>query len=274
MKTHKGFLLLLVIAALLPILGATSYRFMRREAIKVKLARVSVIPPFTAHFSEHYTAKNGEKKLGMKTTYARRSDGSWMALTQFFVHKGIEDKTREIFLMTGRMARVGDYIRSVTTHQISEAELLKHRVYERDPSTNCTQFYSGETERGQTLTGQYELIHGFNTVQIIYESTSRRLTVWKAPSLGCIILKRLAEFRERGSQGLSNPSELVVDSIQTGEPDSAYFEIPPTYEEVAPSVFYIRDLNIKGVKLSPAEEAVNRDQYPRLDAKYYAQRPK
>lgn len=126
-----------------------------------------------------------------------------------------------------------------------------------------------------TISELRESILGVETVKIVRDSKSRRLTLWQAPSLGCITLKRLAEFRKEGSQNLTTPSEWIADRVQIGEPDAQLFNIPlADYEEVIPSEFYVRDMKVKVGAISAEAERGYRSEYARHDALYLQQKIK
>lgn len=271
-RGFHSFWVWLIIAACLPVLGAGAYSHVKKKMLQSR--ETSKVPAFTAYLTETVVSPQGVI-AEFRVVFAQRSDGSTVEHNQVTTSsRGLLDQTRQISYSDGRTAFVRDHIKSVSTTQLSEDEYKRRRIMAVDSTAKCVTPFSSSERKVYAPSGEYEAIAGVDTIKVIEESPSRRLTLWKAPSLGCYPLKRIVEFREGESKTFSAPSELRLDKLEFGEPASELFKIPEFYEEVPPSLLRTRQQDFRGLKLSGDKEALSREHDASKDAKYFSHRPK
>lgn len=243
MNKHKSLLLSLFAVIVLLLAGivfhrhgftlASIYRDARARDYRAFLAKPPFIS-FTVQTSQYESDENGNKRVSKKDTLARRKDGSVVSLHQEFSYispqnKPTEIKNRKIIFADGHGADVGDHIQSFSIYQLSEKELFAIKNPEKMEKSCLDEHLS----RTGMINPEYEMVHGFATYKIYEGNPHYSATSWIAPQLGCISLKYVVKG------GIS----IDVESIQIGEPDPIYFDIPSFYQEVSPVMFKEREEN-------------------------------
>ncbi len=264
-QLSRVFGITLAVAACLPLIGFTSYSYVKEARVKSRMVKArSTVPAFTIYTTEKITNPKGIRPA-QKIIFAQRSDGSSVTQRQLLTYANVVPVFREIYYADGRRAEVADHIQAVSTVLLPKKSLFWIQSGNLDPATNCTKAFDGEQRQGQLDANGRERILNIDTVKVIQDGPSRKLTMWYAPLLGCYLMKRIAEFRSEGSSTLSYPSELLADYISYEEPNPSLFEVPLSYAEVPPSEISARNSALTGVKAAPSQLAG----YAKRDARYF-----
>lgn len=167
--------------------------------------------------------------LGLKETVARQSGGATATINEGFGPSGSSwGRIRAVDSPEGVSSLVYDDIGEVVRMPKPPARAVATRKQAlTNPPSNCV-------SPGGTLVG-YDAIHGYKVAIVrAPQHGSMRLTVWKAPSLGCALLRSLSENRQPdGSYTRVGETKLV--SIVAGDPDPSLFDVPSGYPAVMPS---------------------------------------
>lgn len=266
LKPNIFFLILLVLVFCLPMLSFKYYKHSQDNAVNAKLSSIKPVP-FTIYATEKITDSQGNTSVSQKYTFAQRSDGAFMEQREE-MFRAVHTQSREVYFTDGLKAQIEDHVRAISTCYLGDTE--KHMLWfgRPDPSVGCVKSYLDGATQNQNATLNDRSFFGIGTTKIVQEGPSRRLTVWRAPSLSCQVLMRIAEFRDNGKAEYSNPSVLVVDRVDNGEPNTSLFDLPQTYDDVAPSELVARSLAVNGQSMSQLQ----RDMYSKVDARYYKQK--
>src|SRR5450759_485816 len=113
------------------------------------------------------------------------------------------------------------------------------RAMERwDPNAGCAAQAHGLPSAA--IPAGHETLLGLDTVKIVLsDSRTARITVWRAPKLNCLELRRLAEFKNKDGS-TRDTSDLIATEITLGEPDGSVFLLPAGKENVSYSERYRR----------------------------------
>ena len=169
--------------------------------------------------------------VGIKTTFARRSDGATVRVESIGPLKlGLTG--RRITFMDGRSMTVVDAFRTKTTWPPVRPQALASFNARRLRGTpNCVRSPEETVLALDRLAGQ-------NVVVIRSELPQgpvlRRETDWRAPDLGCQTLTyRVEDQKPDGSWWLRTEGKLV--SLRLEEPDAKLFDDGASYTEAKPS---------------------------------------
>lgn len=200
----------------------------RSLATRYKVHAASNPQPVTVQQHNEITGPNvGKAAILELRTVAVRSDGSRVDVTRE-PRKGWI--TREISFANGTVQTVYDDVKTVSTSQVSSAEMQNHWKTLPDPQASCAAPINGVKPPHPSVVKGTEVRLGIPVVRIF---TGSNLTVWMAPSLGCLALEHSVDWDS--SHPGTNLSELKVDTVTLGDPDPALFSIQPTYTEMLPS---------------------------------------
>jgi hypothetical protein len=203
--------------------------------IHANLAAAKPVPSYTIHYRE-FVNEGGDKAdiLAMEKTVARRADGS-KAIRKTNYAKDPKDHYTEgqLFLANDvyevYMEEAG--VRSrVQIPGFSRGQALKAF----DPLSKCvTSYNGGGSVQPATVSPKQDIVLGYTTFVLTQGKNGdfASITQWKAPDLGCELLKQ--EVTWTNGHG---PSRLVPVSIIIGEPDPALLDEKPGYPNLAPSL--------------------------------------
>jgi hypothetical protein len=182
------------------------------------------------------------QQYGQQTLYCQRSDGSVAILGTHKAAPGYV--TRRVIFANGLDVEVAALLKLKTSQQASAEQLAKRKAKPPwDRNRQCTtQVGSGEAQ--WKVIGR-ETIFGVQTFKVQYAGIGVTPTEWRAPALDCREVKRLYD------DGSTLDQKIPV-SLTIGEPAARYFEVPPDYGEVAPSVMNTKWGEHFGVKPSEA----------------------
>ena len=170
-------------------------------------------------------------EVGIKSTFARRSDGATVRVDNSGPLK-LGLTARRITFMDGRSVSVVDAFRTKTTWPPVRPQALASFNARRLKGTpNCVR-------SGEETVSALDLVAGQNVVVIRTEHpqgpTLRRVTDWRASDLGCQTLTyRVDDQKPDGSWWLRTEGKLV--SLRLEEPDAKLFDDGAGYTEAKPS---------------------------------------
>lgn len=217
------------------------------------------ITPFVLRTQVYAFEHDRHAELGIKTTFARRSDGATVRVESVGPLKlGLTG--RMISFTDGRSLSLVDAFKMKTTWPPVPPGLLARFNAERwSASPNCLRMAGEELAGDGTITGQNVVVVR-ETVGLIM----RRETDWRAPGLGCQNLAyKVEDQNPDGSWRLRTEGRLV--KLKLGEPDPKLFDEGADYTEAKASEVYRKILEMQGI---PADEAPWRQQAEQMDRGY------
>jgi len=201
------------------------------ERLREVLAKLPPTVPATVFFKETLTAPGKPELLSTERTYAVREDGSVVRIDKQYTNAGFQYLTHwEMELADGTRAEGDEQTKTMTALKLAPGS-LGSALDRWDPATNCT-VQVNQVNRTARPTA-HERIAGIETVRIVSsDSATARITVWRAPGLNCLELRRLAEFKDPDGS-VRDASDLVATEIRFGAPDNALFRVPDSYENIS-----------------------------------------
>ncbi len=238
-------LLLVGIVALSTFASFGVRSWFRGQAVRANEKRVAdtvaALPPIvpaTVTFKEILSAPGKSDILSTERQYAVRVDGSEVWTDRQHTNAGDIYLTHwHMRLSDGTDAEGDDVTKTMTAVRVPSSR--SDRVLERwDPNSGCTTQASGFNKTPAPVAE--ETLLGINTMKIaLSDSKTARITVWRAPGLNCLELRRLAEFMNSDGS-VKDASDLVATEVLLGEPNGSLFLLPTGEENVSYSERYRR----------------------------------
>ncbi len=252
-------LMLLVFAPVITYISLTKHPSVIHA--QVKLAMQDPIPAFTAVFSERIQGKDKPSIESMRVTYMKNAAGAWRYEHQQTA--GFQISQVVIRRPDGLMSTMYPDVRTRRTIMAPSTEVALWQSSLFDPKQSCaTPIYGTSSPSLPTVT-RTEMIQGTLTYKLTTGRAGTTETVWRAPSLGCIEIKRLSEYADN-----SSTSELQLLSVTFAEPPPIMFEPDQTYEEMKPSDMERHRLKAKFSHLTEVQIQHHLKAYERLDQTY------
>lgn len=220
MVRERKFVLTLLVA-----LGALGASFV--IAYRLKSQSLQSSPrPFTAQgVVSHFAAEGGGGPVKVdQTTYARKSDGSWVEITTTESPNGeVANLVTFRDVASGRRVTLEPFTKSSMTYYLTTREMRA----EVEGSQSCPPAVSSPT-------ADHDRILGYDVVKVTEENpgphkTRETIEAWVVPELGCYPLRR-SELRSDGPH-----NEIEVTRLSEGEPHGRMFDVPAEYTERSPS---------------------------------------
>jgi hypothetical protein len=227
--TFRFWFFVLTVVALPPLCVETRKRFpgIHAHAAATKMP----VPALTAHYHEELD-NTQRRRISTRWKVAYREDGAQSDSREYFTKEGASYKQmRTIRFPDGRTLTIfdSDKVVSSVSYPAANYEHWKNTAH-HDPSKNCASDLVGATMLtpiGAEQRSAFDAVH-------FRANRASGLEVWHSPSLGCLLVGRKATFRDKDGN-ISDTSELILDFVTRGTPDSALFAVPADYEEVKPS---------------------------------------
>jgi hypothetical protein len=216
----------------------------RQKRAADTVAALPPLVPVTVKFKETLSAPGKPTILSTERVYGVRVDGSEVWIDQQHTNAGDIYLTHwHMLLADGTDAEGDDVTKTMTAVKLPVGNST--RALERwDPNARCTVQASGfnSTPAPQAE----EMLLGVNTMKIVLrDSKTARITVWRAPSVNCLELRRLAEFKTQDGS-VKDTSDLVATEVVLGEPNSSLFLLPTGEENISYSERYNRLVAAQG----------------------------
>ena len=259
-------IVILVGVAALSISGAIGIQFWYRGRVvraQTRLATdlVAALPPIvpaTVSFQEILRSSGKPDLLSTERQYGVRTDGSEAQINQQHTNAGNVYLTHwKIALSDGTKAQGDDVTNTMTAVKLPPASPLQRASERWDPNSECAAQANGRPP--VAVPAGHETLLGIDAVRMVLsDSGTVRITVWRAPGLNCLELRRLAEFKNPDGS-TRDTSDLIATKIGLGEPDGALFLLPKGIENVSYSERHKRMAAAAGSQLNAAElQAVQR----------------
>jgi len=177
---------------------------------------------YTIEFRERSVNMTTGQSTELKKTYARRSDGSAVsAQWNKFPSDDREYAWKVIDLIPER--------KTVSVAEQIEAVSTMYWFPKRANVSNLMPLEGSDFERTGT-----DIYLGFEIVKSGREDNKLKITRWRAPALGNVILRDEWAFK-KDDGSIASITEKIVTDIKLGEPAASLFNIPSHYRELKPS---------------------------------------
>jgi len=245
--------------ALILLAGATAFVIAQPLTVGYLASQELSVTPFTLKLEGYdYAIRPGTVTHFQTKTIARRSDGAVAdAGVNGLLDRGFELDTRTVSLPNGDILSIADKVSAyVKWPRPSEEQIAARKERMRHPPANCVSFSA------QSIV-EFGTIMGHQVVAISWQPGDEKVTIWRAPDLGCEALQVRAEvLQPDGSYKLKAETKTV--SLVIGEPDPSLFDLPSGYTSAKPSELLRKEFERIGAAWS---EDVQRDA-DRADAQY------
>ena len=191
--------------------------------------------PYRITYRAYVTGPNLSRAyLTSETVRAVRSGGStYEAQTNYRLDGSIHTQWRKFDLAGGTTVRAIDRLglESVVHNAKADAACARNRW---DPAKSCAvQFNGGRRNQVASITSETRL--GYRTYKIVQQAGPRhRVTLWRAPALGCAELGSMAETLDQQTNKYQLVFEGKIVDLHPGEPDPALFVLPRGMKTVSP----------------------------------------
>lgn len=223
------------------------------------------LPAMQIQFEEILAgASSPQKRVSTRRLMSIASDGSSSIIDNQYTDAGNLYLThRHLKLNGGISADIIDNTKSVTAYRAKNpaAEDRQRALDRLNPSAGCASDYNGVTKQPASI--RRESLLGYDTIVFYSESKSAKITTWIAPQLGCLELRRLAEFADRNG-AFTETSDLLAVEVRLQAPPKEVFEIPVGFDHVSPSEQFTREVEYRG----QTRNAQDMQQFVKLDEQY------
>jgi hypothetical protein len=213
--------------------------------------------PLTIHYEERLSVPGKTPIIGSRRTFAIRGDLSTVTDTIISSKNGsgVSSHVREIAFSNGDRLRIDERLSLITAIRTSVA--FSEQLPLLTARSNCTEDFTGQRQR--SFARRAEKLLGYPVVAETRQTGPRRITTWASPELGCVELRRVAEFLDASGR-VTDASELIAVSVIPGEPDAKLFAVPLHFEHVSYSAQLARAAQAAGKTPSDAELAALKQQ--------------
>lgn len=246
----------------------------RRTALsqqKGMLMQISNLPsppkpvPMQVRFEEILSGGTGPSpRISTRRILSIGSDGSISVIDNQYTHEGKMYLThRNLKLAGGISADIIDTFKAVTAYRSPDPAFEdKKRQLERwVPEEKCAVSYDRTRKRSDPV--RTESILGYDAFVFYSGDASSRNSTWVVPSLGCLEIRRLAEFADSKGE-FTQTSDLRAVNINFDQPAREMFEIPIGFEHISPSQTLVRENAYRG--LPPNADQLH--QFEKFDEQY------
>lgn len=193
-------------------------------------------------------------------------DGSEGTFEDQYTHEGKLYFSHSHFKLKGGIsADIDNTLKIFTAYRMPEPDFEDRRrqLAKWDPASRCTVTFDQQNRRADPSSASQIL--GYEALVFPTETKDTRITHWVAPSLGCLVLRRYAEFA--GPAGdWKESSDLIATEIRLEAPAKSLLAMPTGFTPATPSETYRREAQYWG-KTPSAEEL---HQFEKFDAQYRA----
>lgn len=248
--------LLFPVLALIPVASAPWPAAQTAQQVRLSSVRLDA-RPLTVQYEERLSVPGKTPVLASRRIFAIRGDLSTVTETivYFTNGNGVSSHVREVAFSNGDRLRIDEGLSVITA--IRTAVVFSEQLPLLTARSNCTEDFTGERQR--SFAARNEKWLGYPVVAETRQSGSRRITAWASPALGCVELRRVAEFLDASGR-VTDVSELMAISVMPGEPDAKLFSVPLHFEHVSYSEQLARAARVAGKTPSAAELAALKQQ--------------
>jgi len=187
------------------------------------IASLPPIVPALVSFKEVLSTPGQPDLLSTERQYAIRSDGSEVRVDKQHRNDGVVYLTHwSLELADGTSAQGDDVTRTMTAVKMPRGP-YGSTLTRLDPKQNCAASAIGPSTTPTPIV--HETVLSFETARILLSDTGKaRTTVWRAPNLNCLELRRFAEFKKPDGS-VESTSDLFATGVVVGEPDPSLFAL-------------------------------------------------
>lgn len=191
------------------------------------------VTPYYIHQTNYTHRADGSVVLTSYSTLARRSDGAMVERTEALTPEGkVLNSTRRFFFPGGVVVDTEDLAGLVTVMRLPGGE-ARHTQSQLDPAAQCAKTFGGGGLPAWAQITEERLL-GYATFKATVDGPKARSEVWRAPELGCAIVKQILGLKDQSGQ-VTRWAEATADTIHVAEPPGDPFVIPATFRNVPPS---------------------------------------
>lgn len=183
-------------------------------------ARGAGVPPFTVvQINQMFGTSKKDPMFVGESTFARRSDGSWLHAYTAVGEDGIRRKVVEYVDLKSLVAMHSEPVtQSITTRPLSVSEIV---IEAAAGFKTCDGSESGKELASATMLG-------YSVVRVITKDSGGTEVKWVAPQLDCYPLQ--SEYTALEGRRVVD----VVTNVRAGEPEATLFQVPEGYVERSP----------------------------------------
>jgi len=255
---------------LIVLAGALAFVLAQSLAVRNYAAPEGLVTPFTLKLEGYdYSIRPGVTH-SHSNTIARRSDGATVAAGANGLLDGADRvldsasglETRTLTLPNGEVVTISDKASAfVRWPKLSKEDMAAATEQLRHPPANCVWIPGEPAVESGTIMGQ-------QVVAVIQQFADERITIWRAPNLGCQEMQNRVEERQPdGSYKLV--AETKATSLVSGDPEPSLFELPSTYASLKPSELMRKDYERIGAPWDKRAQQSGEE----LDAQYFGRQP-
>lgn len=206
--------------------------------------------PLTVWHEEWLTSPGRAPLQGARLTLAVRRDRSTSKerVVDSLDGAKVASHIREIGFGNGDRIRTDEILRLVTA--LRTAFVFSEDLPVVTARSNCLLDFTGRRVFSYADEGTTFL--GYRVVVERRQAGLRRITSWRSPELGCVELRRVAEFLDSAGR-VTDSSELKAVRVAAGEPGTDLFSVPLGYEHVSFSEAFRRSAKAMGRTVDDAE---------------------
>lgn len=196
--------------------------------------------PYTAEIAETIGKEGSPTIESVRFSYARDSKGNTVRERRQKIGIQFHDITIKKDLVATIVSPLVRMKRSVNMHP---SRFMDEKRNELDPNQRCTTNQAGAMSPQSTATAVSEEMLGNLFAYKIVTATG---TSWRAPSLGCLEVKRRMYFDDNKSF-----SHLDLVSYSVGEPNPSVFIVDPSFKESTPTQMHEAWVKLRGLDKMP-----------------------
>jgi len=233
--------------------GGCGSRLAAQQPQRIPLSSVRLdARPLTIQYEERLSVPGKTPVIGSRRVFAIRGDFSTVTDTTIYYTNGdgVSSHVREVAFFNGDRLRMDERLKLITA--IRTAIVFPEQLPLLTARSNCTEDFTGRRQRSFAV--RNERLLGYSVVAERRQAGPRRITTWVSSELGCLELRRLAEFLDATGR-LTDTSKLVAVSVTVGEPDPGLFAVPLHHEHVSYSQQLVRAAQAAGRQPPQAELA-------------------
>lgn len=248
MRSKRFFFLLITIAACSLI--ASLWLSRRNTSVFVASSQSKLFPVYVANFEEYVAPLGKVPVLSRKVLRAQRSDGALVEVEDSFSLNGSGQyyTTRNIY----RADRTLVILRDTQRIGYANANAFNDRRTDQnrfDPNRQCAMTYAGVANFKVASEQEPITSFGLKATRLESDSATSRHQIWRVPSVDCLEVRRLSEFK--GQDGvISDTSEYKLVKLEMVEPPAELFIVPSDYQSVTPIQFHERLMTLLGTSMN------------------------
>jgi len=224
---------------------------------------------FTATQITRMYDQDGRLRHTLDSTYAVRSDGSWVEVRTSGDGRPLDGRKVVFDLLSQERTVIIPATESKTTYHLDPDDVLRAT---RSPDSRCSiKGQIGPDVQFQEIGTGKRLnipVVGYVWTRTQGDLTKKASEEWLAPSLNCFPLEQRVTVIREGAK-INPVTSTEVQTVELADPDPSLFSISTDYVEKSPSQTISEEAHLKGRMCSSCEFANGE-----LDKAYYGHQKK